>query len=375
MWNGHGASPAQAQDAKAHGLESGEFNAAAVAAAAATANEAKWTGWDFARDSSIVYTWVNGSDEKQIDLRVQYGSEKQVGGARDRDNDDLRFSMRSMAAYLPWHRGTVYIVSPTLPTWLNASHPRIRWVNQDTIVPAEYLPVFSSNAVEPFLHLIPGISDRFLVFNDDFMVQRRMEPWDFFTSSGAVKLFLENGIVDLAKHVPETKKTKQAWLYSVHRTIEIMFERYHRRWPNPLHLPRFVKHAPFVYHRGALEELHHLYGRYLAENARHRFRNPDDVLVPFLHHGYVTQEGAACCGFQYDIVPSSIAQQNFFFLSWTDNTTANALALERMERTKPQVAAFNDNMGKGEAAREAQRQMHEYFVRTFDGLPREFELS
>ncbi|KAE8262074.1 hypothetical protein A4X03_0g2739 [Tilletia caries] len=338
-------------------------------------DEAKWKGWEFARDSSIVFTWVNGSDVEQQALRAQYGSEKQVGGARDRDNDDLRYSMRSVAAHLPWHRGTVFIVSPTLPTWLNVSHPRIRWIDQNSIVPKEYLPVFSSNAIEPFLHLIPGVTERFIVFNDDFMVRRRMEPWDFFTRSGAVKLFLEPGHVDVNRRVPVEKKAKQAWLFSVHYTIEILYARYHFQWPNPQHRPRFVKHAPFVYVRHALADLHTHFGAQLASNARRRFRNPEDVLVPFLHHGYLTQEGARCCGYTYDIVPVSVAQKQFFFLSWTNNLSANALALEKMERVGPQVAAFNDNMGKqGVAgAEEAKRQMHRHFVDFFGDYPAEFE--
>ncbi|KAE8232413.1 hypothetical protein CF326_g2556 [Tilletia indica] len=342
---------------------------------ALSADEARWKGWDFARDSSIVYTWVNGSDVEQQALRVKYGSEKQVGGARDRDNDDLRFSMRSVAAHLPWHRGAVYIVSPTLPTWLNTSHPRIQWIDQNSIVPSKYLPVFSSNAIEPFLHLIPGVTDRFIVFNDDFMIRRRMEPWDFFTSSGAVKLFLEPGHVDVRRIVPEEKKAKQAWLYSVHHTVQILYERYHSQWPNPTHTPRFVKHAPFVYNRAALADLHTYFGDHLAKNAIHRFRNPDDVLVPFLHHGYITQEGAKCCGYSYEIVPVNVAQHNFFFLSWTNNLTANALALEKMQNTGPQVAAFNDNMGKGSDAEAAKAQMHQHFVSYYADYPAEFELA
>ncbi|KAK0522747.1 hypothetical protein OC834_006160 [Tilletia horrida] len=336
----------------------------------------KYKGWEFARDASLVYTWVNGSDPEQLALRVQYGTTKQTGGSRDRDNDDLRYSMRSMAAHLPWHRGTIYIVSPTLPTWLNTSHPRIRWVNQDAIVPAEFQPVFSSNAVEPYLHLIPGLTERFLVFNDDFMIRRQMEPWDFFTSSGAIKLFLETGHVDVKRPVPENRKGKQAWLYSVHHTVELLYARYGKgaHWPDPHHTPRFVKHAPFVYYRAAFDALHAHFGPELAANARHRFRNPDDVLVPFLHHGYVTQEGSRCCGLRYEIVSNAVAAHSFFFVSWTDNRTANALALDKMARTNPQVAAFNDNMGRGPEAHEAQRQMHEHFVDTYKNYPPVFEL-
>eukprot|EP01050_Picozoa_sp_SAG11_P048086 SAG11_NODE_25536_length_357_cov_1.383721_1_plen_67_part_10 len=44
----------------------------------------------------IVYTWVDGSDPEYQSLREKYGGKASVGGARDRDNGELRFSLRSL---------------------------------------------------------------------------------------------------------------------------------------------------------------------------------------------------------------------------------------------------------------------------------------
>eukprot|EP01052_Picozoa_sp_SAG31_P009332 SAG31_NODE_488_length_14964_cov_56.443458_4_plen_319_part_00 len=48
----------------------------------------------------VVYTWVNGSMYEYQKLREQAGGPKAVGGARDRDNGELRFSIRSLQKFM-----------------------------------------------------------------------------------------------------------------------------------------------------------------------------------------------------------------------------------------------------------------------------------
>lgn len=80
--------------------------------------------WEWARSVSLVYTWVNGSEAEYGKLRVAAGG--QLGGERDRDVGDLRYALRSMEMAMPWHTGTVYLLSPAghVPNWLDQSHPR-----------------------------------------------------------------------------------------------------------------------------------------------------------------------------------------------------------------------------------------------------------
>jgi len=42
------------------------------------------------------------------------------------------------------------------------------------------LPNFNSNAIEVAIHRIPGLSRRFLYFNDDFMVTKNVTITDFW---------------------------------------------------------------------------------------------------------------------------------------------------------------------------------------------------
>ena len=102
---------------------------------------------DFYAHVPIVYTWVDGSDPAYQEVRAAHGGRAAVGGARDRDNGELRFSLRSLEAFLPWWRGEVFIVAPKQsPPWLNTAHPRVHVVDQDQLYPLDDRQVRSSAA-------------------------------------------------------------------------------------------------------------------------------------------------------------------------------------------------------------------------------------
>jgi hypothetical protein len=97
----------------------------------------------------------------------------------------LKYSLRSIARYAPW-RGKIYIVTcrPQLPTWLNCRHPDIRVVHHDEFMPPELLPTFNSFAIQSWLHALPGLSQRFVCFDDDSLLMQATTPSDFMTADG-----------------------------------------------------------------------------------------------------------------------------------------------------------------------------------------------
>ena len=104
-----------------------------------------------------------------------------------RDWHELLYSMRSLGAHAPWIRN-VYIVTSgpsQVPDWLNASHPRVRVVHHAQLFddPATQLPTFNSYAIESVLHRIPGLSNRFLYLNQDFLLGRAAELADWMLAA------------------------------------------------------------------------------------------------------------------------------------------------------------------------------------------------
>lgn len=133
-----------------------------------------------------VYLWCNGSDPKFIRQKQEalanfnFVAEKDnVGDLRFADNEELRFSLRSVYKNAPWINHIFIVTNNQVPSWLE-EHPKITIIDHKEIIPREILPTFNSVVIEMFLHLIPGLQEKFLLFNDDMFVGRPIEPSFFF---------------------------------------------------------------------------------------------------------------------------------------------------------------------------------------------------
>lgn len=145
----------------------------------------------------VVYTWVNGSDPELVDSldhwkQVELGiephrtnrSDSRSGAHRFRDQEELRYSLRSVMEFAPWVRKIFIVTNGQVPSWLDTSHPRIRVVSHREIFSnSSWLPTFSSPSIESQLHHIPGLSQHFLYLNDDVMFSSPVFPADFLVES------------------------------------------------------------------------------------------------------------------------------------------------------------------------------------------------
>ena len=141
------------------------------------------------RHIDIVYLWVNGNDlkwqkrfNKYINQTVKDPSVKCEG--RYVCNDELKYSLRSIELYAPWIRKIFIVTDDQTPEWLDTSNSKIQIVDHTEIMPPESLPCFNSSVIEHFLYKIPGLSEFFLIANDDIYINREVQPSDFFTQDG-----------------------------------------------------------------------------------------------------------------------------------------------------------------------------------------------
>ncbi len=138
-------------------------------------------------DVDLVYTWVHGQDPAHRELRNawarRYGLDPVVFNPDVRyvEHDELRYSLRSAERFVPWVR-KIHIVTPgQTPSWLNAAHPKINMVHQDSIMANPgWAPVFNSLAIEAQLHRIPGLAEHFIYCNDDMFFGQPCLKTDFF---------------------------------------------------------------------------------------------------------------------------------------------------------------------------------------------------
>lgn len=113
-----------------------------------------------------VITYVDGLDPLwQKDYEAVAG--KRILEKRFRDWGTLRYLLRGIEAHMPYVKNVYLVVSRAsqVPEWADTENLKV--VLHRDIIPAEFLPVFNSTAIEMFLHRIPGLDEQFIYFNDD----------------------------------------------------------------------------------------------------------------------------------------------------------------------------------------------------------------
>lgn len=230
-----------------------------------------------------VFTWVNHGDPLWQALYAEARPETANQGndaaaaSRFRNNDELRFSLRSLHRNLPWIRRIFIISNCHAPAWLDTEHDQITWVDHADIIPQENLPTFNSHVIESYLHRIPGLSERFIYFNDDFFVMQPMQPWDFFTGAGLSLSRLEQaGMVSGAPQDgdPDYLNAARRSAQLIHAALGFV--------PTQLH-----QHAPFALQRLVLDEMEARWADHYAAFRSNKFRSKGDLNVPsFMYHHY-----------------------------------------------------------------------------------------
>jgi hypothetical protein len=229
----------------------------------------------------LVYTWV---DHRDPAWRVQFDEADRSGagedakaGARFWSNDELKYSLRSVHLHMPW-AGTIHIVSSCLPPeWLDTSHPRLRWIGHEAILPANCLPTFNSHAIEASLHRIEGLSDRFIYFNDDFLVLDDLAPSDFINENGTLTANLEARAVVNA----EPRPGEPDYLNAARNAARLLYEHF-GYYPTRLH-----RHSPYALSVPLLQELETAFPAAFEQTRKAKFRAVTDINVAsFMAHHF-----------------------------------------------------------------------------------------
>jgi hypothetical protein len=265
--------------------------------------------WKWVENISFVYTWVDGDDINISEKKSKFnGGNKEVNN-RDRSADELRYSLRSLKKYLPWHRGTIYIVTDNqIPKWLNTDNNQIKIINHQDIIPKYINPTFSSNTIECFLDKIPGISDTFIYLNDDFFFNNFVHPSFFFNSEKFYpKIFrLHAPIINESrvKKVIRENKVHQIYDASVYFTDKVIKTYFDRNYTY-YHLA----HNAYVCYRDLFEPFRKFYETELRVDLAIRFRCAYSHITLYLYQMLLMFSNQK---FKFNSTPYYEKRLNFF---------------------------------------------------------------
>uniref|UniRef100_K1PK27 N-acetylglucosamine-1-phosphotransferase subunits alpha/beta n=1 Tax=Magallana gigas TaxID=29159 RepID=K1PK27_MAGGI len=138
------------------------------------------------------------------DLR-DFSRDEDISSSRFEDNDELRYSLRSVEKFAPWVRHVFIVTNGQIPHWLDLENPRVSIVTHEEIFPNKtHLPTFSSPAIEANIHRIPGLSKKFIYMNDDVMFGREVWPEDFYTQATGQRVYLTWPVPSCQEGCPST---------------------------------------------------------------------------------------------------------------------------------------------------------------------------
>jgi hypothetical protein len=251
----------------------------------------------------MVYLWVDGGDPAWRARRLaRLGrldaapSTASTSAERFREQDELRYSLRSVERFVPWVRHIYLVTDQQRPTWL-VDHPKLTVVDHRDIFPAEALPTFNSHAISSRVHHIDGLSEHFLLMNDDVLFGAPVEPERFFHANGLLKFFLSRSPIPSGPVVEDDPPHMAA-----RKQVRDLVEREYGFTPW-----QTFKHTPVPMRRS---HLHHLESRFTEQFRRtvaSPFRSPEDIVPSWLHHYSAYAEGLA--------TPAQI-RYDYFNLAW-----------------------------------------------------------
>jgi hypothetical protein len=245
-------------------------------------------------DIDFVIPWVDGSEPEWRNSYEAYSlhEDKRFNyyGERYRDWGLLRYWFRGVEKYAPWVRTIHFVTCGQVPDWLNLDHPKLHVAKHSDYIAPEYLPTFSSRPIELNFHRIPGLTERFVYFNDDMFLSAPVRPSDFF-KNGLPRAFAIRGFVALGtigqtnmndvnlinSHFDYRKSYKEnlwKWYslnYGMHALRSLYF------FPYKDFTGTHIFHLPSSFLKSTYIEVWSACEKEMAATCGHRFRSMTDV--------------------------------------------------------------------------------------------------
>lgn len=286
------------------------------------------------QEFDVVYTWVDDSFPGYLEELNKYADDKRdLNPNRTRDNlDVIRYSMRSVARHLPdVRRIYLFTCRPQIPAWLDEGHPKIHVVHHDQVIAPQHLPTFSSFGIVSHLHLLPGLSDRFLYFEDDILANSNALLETLWASDGRPNVCL--GRHQIAPLGELDQANSSPWNLALgHADQDLTKEFGAKRRFQSIHGPQLFDKELWGQ---IIEQYPALFEATRAEKFRSAKAVPPEIFIPL----HCIENGKA------HLAPNHVAQKVEGYVSVENFALWTWAQLKRVDMRHPLSIALNDSFG------------------------------
>ncbi len=216
----------------------------------------------------LVYLWVDENDKNWREKKSKYTTKSYnkdaVDDCRFVNNDELKYSLRSIEKYAPWINRIFLVTDNQTPEWLNLENKKIKIVDHSEIIPQDKLPLFNSCAIESRIPYIPELSEYFLYANDDTLLWDNVDKDFFFVD--------EKPVCRVDKRIWNFRIYKHLYGHTIQRAYNLVKKRLNKNIP-----AFFPHHGIDAYRKSLFLECIEEFKPEFDETLNHRFRKFTDM--------------------------------------------------------------------------------------------------
>lgn len=302
----------------------------------------------------IVYLWCDSSDsvwqEKKNTELAKYKKpldKDSIGECRFIENDELKYSLRSLEKYAPWIRRVYIVTDKQVPKWLDVNNPKVKIIDHTEILPPEALPTFNSSAIETAIHKIPDLSEHFLFANDDMFFGNYVDKEFFFTDDGEpIFRFGKRRILNKTYHA--------LYGYMLSKAYNMVLKRFGKS------CARYPHHNIDAYRKSDIEKCYQDFRDDFEKTALQKFREKDCVQRSIFGYYSIAKSFA-----KFKITDDFTARfKAFYTKTHLDSISAilKSSNLKYIERQNPYLFCLNDSLKTTDKDR---LEMKKFLVRKF----------
>lgn len=289
----------------------------------------------------LVCPWVTFDPQLERDL-LRYRSSFPAGTpiphpARYREFGELRYSIESALKYMPWLNKIYIVTNGQKPPGLLLSLPKVEHcTHRDFFLDSDHLPTFSSSSIGINTPFIPGLSESYLLTNDDVFVGRPLSKPSVVGSGRGVHHFAHQDLESFADR-------QNLWRSRVDETEKVLQSRFGKKER------KLFAHTPQFFTKSGMLAVWDRYSDRLSAVSSGRVPNHSHVLTRLLYLYETLYQQYGRLDFS-DIAAMSggevrmVRKQDHCHVSLTKIGGAWERTLEEVKKYRPSFFCLNDNI-------------------------------